>query len=139
MPFANSRMIQNYGIDTSVLVRLLTGQPETEFVRCVQRLRAIIEEGADVYASNQVIGEAYVAAQHYYGVDPLTTRNALLDVLHSGLTKPLNGHAVFAILESNSGPGLLDRLIVDDYARLDMETLTLDRKMASVLPLAGLL
>ena len=137
MPSANSRMTQNYGIDTSVLVRLLTGQPETEFVRCVQRLRAIIEEGADVYASNQVIGEAYVAAQHYYGVDALTTRNALLDVLHSGLTKPLNGHAVFARLESNSGPGLLDRLIVDDYARLDMETL--DRKMASVLPLAGLL
>ena len=130
-------MIQNYGIDTSVLVRLLTGQPEADFVRCVQRLRTIVEEGADVYASNQVIGEAYVAAQHYYGVDQLTTRNALLDVLHSGLAKPLNGHAVFAILESASGPGLLDRLIVDDYVRLDMETLTLDRKMASVLPTAS--
>ena len=31
------------------------------------------------------------------------------------------------------GPGLFDRLIVDEYARAGLEVLTLDRKMA-ILP-----
>ncbi len=127
-------MTRNFGIDTSVLVRLLTGSPEAEFARCVQRLQSLIEDGGEVFVSNQVIGEAYVAVQHHYGIGRADVRKALRDVLQSGLAKPLNGLAVFAILESNTGPGLLDRLIVDDYARVDLETLTLDRKMAAALP-----
>ena len=129
-------MTRNYGIDTSVLVRLLTASPEAAFVRCVRRLQSLIEEGTEVFASNQVIGEAYIAVQHHYGIGRSDVRSALLDVLQSGLIKPLNGLAVFAMLESNTGPGFLDRLIVDDYARADLETLTLDRKMAAALPVA---
>ena len=39
---------------------------------------------------------------------------------------------------STFSPGLFDRLIADDYARTGLETLTLDRRMAS-LPSVGLL
>ena len=53
-------------------------------------------------------------------------------VLRGGLVVPLNGRTIFTILEKASGAGLLDRLIADDYARADMETLTLDRKMAAL-------
>lgn len=129
-------MTPRYGIDTSVLVRLLTANPEEAFVRCVRRLQALVDDGAEVFASNQVIGEAYVAVQRHYGIARTLVRSGLLDVLQSGLVKPLNGRAVFAILESNTGPGLMDRLIVDDYARADIETLTLDRRMATALPMA---
>lgn len=129
-------MTPRYGIDTSVLVRLLTANPEEAFVRCVRRLQALVDDGAEVFASNQVIGEAYVAVQHHYGIAWTLVRSGLLDVLQSGLVKPLNGRAVFAMLESNTGPGLMDRLIVDDYARADIETLTLDRRMATALPMA---
>ena len=62
-------MIRRYGIDTSVLVRLLTGDPEKDFQHCVSGLRAVIDEqGSEIFASNQVVGEAYVAVQHHYGV-----------------------------------------------------------------------
>ena len=62
-------MIRRYGIDTSVLVRLLTGDPEKDFQYCVNRLRALIDEqGSEIFASNQVVGEAYIAVQHHYGV-----------------------------------------------------------------------
>ena len=62
-------MTRHYGIDTSLLVRLLTKDPEGEFARCVEALRALIEDqGDEVFASNQVIGEAYVAIQHHYEV-----------------------------------------------------------------------
>ena len=64
-----NRMTQRYGIDTSVLVRLLTRDPKDEFERCVEALRTFVEDqGHEVFASNQVVGEAYVAVQHHYGV-----------------------------------------------------------------------
>lgn len=124
-------MIRRYGIDTSVLVRLLTGDPAKDFEYCVGRLRALIEEeGSEIFASNQVVGEAYIAVQHHYGVSKAEARVSLLNVLRSGLVSPLNGHTVVEALEASRGAGLLDRLIADDYARGGMEVLTLDRKMA---------
>ncbi len=129
-------MIQRLGIDTSVLMRLISTEPEGEFQRCVESLRALVEDrGNAVFASNQVIGEAYIAMQHHYGVSSADARAALIDVLTSGLVAPLNGPSVISALQSQGGPGLFDRLIVDDYSRAGLETLTLDHRMAS-LPMA---
>ena len=89
-------------------------------------------EDAEVFASNQVIGEAYVALQHHYGVSKPEARVALASVLKSGLAAPLNGPGVFAALAAGGGCGLLDRLIADDYRRADLTTLTLDRKMGAL-------
>ncbi len=129
---------QRYGIDTSVLVRLVTREPERDYIRCVNRLGILIEEqGNEVLASNQVIGEAFATITHHYGATEEHARSSLLDVLTSGLVAPVNGRVVLDILESSEGPGLFDRLITDDYARAGLETLTLDRRMAS-LPRASL-
>ena len=109
-------MTPRYGIDTSILVRLATSDPEDGFENCVRKLVALVEhDDAEVFASNQVIGEAYIALQHHYGVSKPDARAALASVLSSGLVKPLNGPGVFAALQATSGCGLLDRLIVDDY------------------------
>ncbi len=126
-------MIRRYGIDTSVLVRLLTGTPEADYDACVERLSALVtEEGAGVVASNQVIGEAYVAVQHHYGVTRADARAGLLHVLRSGLVSPLNGRSVLDAIGSTGGAGLLDRLIADGYTREDLDVLTLDEAMASL-------
>jgi predicted nucleic acid-binding protein len=126
-------MTARYGIDTSILVRLATGDPEDGFEQCVRKLTVLIErDDAEVFASNQVIGEAYVALQHHYGVSKSDARAALASVLRSGLVAPLNGAGVFAALQADSGCGLLDRLIADDYRRAELNTLTLDRKMAAL-------
>ena len=126
-------MTSRYGIDTSVLVRLITGRPADAFADCVERLRTLVEsEGAEIFASNQVVGEAYVAVQHHYGISGPDARAALLGSLQSGLVSLLNGRTVLAALEASGGPGLFDRLIADDYHRAGLETLTLDRKMAGL-------
>ena len=126
-------MLARFGIDTSSLVRLATGDPEDSFENCVRKLTALVErDDAEVFASNQVIGEAYVALQHHYGVSKAAARTALVSVLSSGLVAPLNGPGVFAALGATSGCGLLDRLIADDYRRAELITLTLDRKMAAL-------
>ena len=126
-------MTRRFGIDTSILVRLLTKDPERDFEYCVSKLRTLIDDqGDEIFVSNQVVGEAYVAVQHHYGVSKAAARAALLNALHSGLVAPLNGHSAIAALESSGGPGLFDRLIADEYSRAGMEVLTLDRKMTAL-------
>lgn len=131
-------MILRYGIDTPVLVRLLTGRPRDRFADTVQHLTTLVGDGSTVVVSNQVIGEAYIALQHHFGVHKPAARSALIQVLGSGLVAPLNGLSVMRLLDASGGAGLLDRLIADDYARSDLDTLTLDKAMAS-LPSARLL
>ena len=126
------------GIDTSVLVRLITGSPSDLYLYCVEQLNALAIGGTEVFASNQVIGEAYMAVRHHYGVSEADARAELLKVFQSGFVAPLNGQAVIDALSASGSPGLFDRLIADDYSRAGLETLTLDRRMAS-LPNAGLL
>ena len=132
-------MTQLYGIDTSVLVRLVTADPEPDFQRSVSELRVMIEEkDAEVFASNQVIGEAYIVLQRHYGISPTDARSALADVLTSGLVSPLNGQSVVLALRASGGPGVFDRLIADGYSHAGLETLTLDRQMASLPSVRGL-
>ena len=126
-------MTQRYGIDTSILVRLVTREPETDFRDCVEKLRVLVEEQRyDVFASNQVIGEAYITIQHHYRKSADEARSALFDVLSSGLVSALNGRTVIQALQTSGGPGLFDRLISNGYSQEGLETLTLDRAMASL-------
>ena len=132
-------MALRYGVDTSILVRLVAREPQGDFERCVSWLGTLIDErGHEMFASNQAIGEAYAALMHHYGVASADARSGLLDALTSGLVAPLNGPAVLEALTAASDPGLFDRLIINDYYQADLETLTLDRQMAS-LPAARLL
>ena len=126
-------MAPRYGVDTSILVRLVAREPRADFERCVRRLGVLVDErGCEVFASNQAIGEGYAALIHHYDISSTEARAGLADVLVSGLIAPLNGPAVLEALSAAGGPGLFDRLIADDYSQADMETLTLDRQMASL-------
>lgn len=126
-------MTHRYGIDSSVLVRLATGLPPLQFERSVGKLTALVEkEGAQIVASNQVIGESYIALQHHYGVGKLDARAALFGVLQSGLIEALGGQIVLDALATTKGCGLLDRLIASAYDDAGFTTLTLDKKMAKL-------
>ena len=70
--------------------------------------------------------------QHHYGVGKSDVRNGLHSVLTSGLVAPLNGQAVLMALQETGGAGLVDRLIADDYSRTVAQSLTLDRRMATL-------
>ena len=123
-------MTMRYGIDTSVLMRLITGQPVEAFDYCVTRLSALVQEGAEIFASNQVIGETYIGVQHHYGVTSQDARASLIEALRSGLVSPLNRQSVLSALEASNRPGLFDRLIADDYSHSGLKALTLDRRMS---------
>ena len=126
-------MTQRFGIDTSVLVRLASGVPQIQFQRTVDKLTLLVEkQGAQIVASNQVIGESYIALQHHYGVDKLDARAALAGVLQSGLVEALRGQSTLDALAATKGCGLMDRLIAAAYNERGFTTFTLDKKMAKL-------
>ena len=121
-----------YGIDTSILVRLLTADPEKEYEQTKAALEKILidDPAAEIEASNMVIAEAYFVLQHHYGVPKDEARTALASVLTSGLVKPLCGQSTLTALGETLEPGLVDRLIAGDYSANGLITVTNDRKMA---------
>lgn len=125
---------QNYGIDTSVFVRLLTGHPEKDFAKTVKALQRLheAEPGLQLMTSNQVIGEAYITLQNFYEISKADARAAILSLFESGQVQALNGQAVWEVLKTKSGAGLMDRLIAQDYTARDCGVLTNDRKMAKL-------
>jgi predicted nucleic acid-binding protein len=126
-------MSRRYGIDTSILVRLATGEPAQDFDKVVAALTQLVEvEHIPLFAGHMVIGEAYIALQHHYGVAKPDAKAALRSVLTSGLVAPSGGDPVLDALATNRGCGLLDRLIALQYGADDLSTLTLDRKMAAL-------
>lgn len=126
-------MTQHYGIDTSILVRLVTGEPKQDYEDAVMQLTQMVEnEGVQLMVSNMVIGEAYIALQHHYGVTKSIARSALRSVLTSGLVQAVHGQTTLDALAATKGCGLLDRLIAGDYIAAQLDTLTLDRKMAGM-------
>ncbi|MBP6506950.1 MAG: hypothetical protein KA257_05240 [Opitutaceae bacterium] len=122
-----------YGIDTSIFVRLLTGQPEADYEVTVKRLSALrAAQPEHITVANIVIAEAYAVLQHHYGLSKTDTRDAMLSVLTSGLVEPAQGDEVLDALRTAKEPGLTDRLIALDYALQPATVLTLDRKMATL-------
>jgi predicted nucleic acid-binding protein len=129
-----SHLIQYYGIDTSVFLRLLTGHPEKDFRETAASLAQLMrnDPNVEIVVSNQVIGEAYVVLQHFYQVSKLEARNAILKVLKGGNVVPLNGRPVLSLLAKKTSAGLVDILIAQDYAKEARVVLTNDRRMAKL-------
>lgn len=128
------RSTQSYGIDTSVFVRLLTGHPEADFKKTAAALKRLHDEnpGTELVVSNQVVGEAYVTLQHFYGISKSDARRAILSLLNSSSITPLNGQPVVDILSRSGGAGLMDRLITQDYNQDGITVLTNDKRMAKI-------
>jgi len=123
-----------YGIDTSVFVRLLTGHPQADFDATVSAIQKLLEfnPGAELVVSNQVIGEAYITLQFHYGISKSDAKQGIRTLLSEGVISPLNGSSILEILKNNTGAGLVDRLIVQDYQQKGLITLTNDKAMAKI-------
>lgn len=123
-----------YGIDTSIFVRLLTGDPEKDYLKTKASLTKIIstDSQAEIEVSNMVIAEAYFVLQHHYGVSKEEAKQGMISVLSSGLVKPQHSKEVFEALSAKQEPRLLDRLIACDYLENHLIPLTHDRKMARI-------
>ncbi len=117
-------MKARFGIDASILLRLVTARPFTSYRAVTDRLISLVlETDASVVASNHVIGETYLVLRHHYGVEDRDAREAIRSVLTSGVVAAMGGLRVTSLLHAPTDQ-VVDRLIIDHYGRHGLRTLT---------------
>ncbi len=122
------------GLDTSVLMRLLVGQPEplAEVARAF--LAETEEAGAALFVSNLVLSEAYFACQHHYGIQKAEVLKGLGKLLSaSTFFVPASVLPLLALEGiASAKPGFLDRVIHAEYAALGLMLVTFEKAASSL-------
>lgn len=125
------------GLDTSVVLRLITGDPEPLAARAVLFLNDAIIAGNQITVSDIVLREAYFALHAHYDVPKRKAISALVDMLTEGSICVVDGSPILDVmrtcLESSQKPGFVDRLIHAQYAADGIELLSFE-KAAGRLP-----
>ncbi len=118
-----------HGLDTSVIVRIISGLPEGAAEKVGQRIAADIANGEVFTVSALVLSEAYFALQHHYA---FTKEEALQSLIAFSRTDGIKiPDSLKVILQSanlaKSNPGFIDRMIVSEYASLGSDTYSCER------------
>ncbi|HSP43586.1 MAG TPA: PIN domain-containing protein [Luteolibacter sp.] len=127
-------------LDTSVLMRLLTGEPAPQADKARAWLAEIERDGAKVWIPNLVVSETYFACQHHYNIP----KAEVLKGLHTLLSQPtFVVHPDLLELLATKGlatakPGFLDRLIHAEASTAGLTLVTFE-KAAARLPRTHLL
>ena len=118
-----------HGLDTSVVVRIISGLPEGVAEKVGERIAADIAGGDVFTVSALVLSEAYFALQHHYA---FTKEEALQSLLAFPLTDGIKmPESIKAILGSanlaRANPGFVDRMIVSEYATTGNDTYSCEK------------
>ncbi len=119
-------------LDTTVVMRLLTGQPPKLAAAARAYLAETEQMQARVYVSNLVVLEAYFACQHHYGMP----KASVLGGLHALLKMPtFVVHPQLLRLLGTDGmdkakPGFLDRLIHAEAEAAGLPLITFEKAAA---------
>lgn len=119
------------GLDTSVVLRLLTGQPATEAHLARSRIERAHAAAETVIVTDLVVAEAYFALHHHYGLAKDEARSHLRKMAGSGIVTVVPPEAVTA-LDASAGAGLADRLIHARHRSEGAITVTFDKKMSAL-------
>lgn len=118
-----------HGLDTSVVVRIISGLPEGAAEKVGERIAADIAGGHIFTVSALVLSEAYFALQHHYA---FTKEEALQSLLAFSRTDGIQmPESIKAILGSanlaRANPGFVDRMIVSEYATTGNDTYSCEK------------
>ena len=131
-----------HGLDTSVVVRIISGLPEGAAENVGERIAAEIAEGNDFSVSALVLSEAYFALQHHYA---FTKEEALQSLLAFACTDGIRvATSIRATLASpnlaKANPGFVDRMIIGEYATAGSDTYACEksfRRLAGTVVIPG--
>jgi len=117
------------GLDTSVVLRLLLGQPADQAARAVAFLDELSRRGQHAMITDLVVAEVYFALQHHYGVSKKDALVGLRRLFADGEIKPLGVAAeVLTVAGTASAkPGFVDRLIHGAYVAAAGEMVTFEK------------
>ena len=117
------------GLDTSVLLRLLVGEPEKQAKKAEDVLDSISKTGGKVFVSDLVLCEAYYALQFHYQVPKKDAISALKTLSQSEeIECALIARTVLTETNLHSAnPGFVDRIIHAQYEVTGSHMLTFEK------------
>jgi len=119
------------GLDTSVVLRLLIGEPRRQLDVARRRIDRALSAGDTVVVTDLVVAEAFHALRHHYGVPEATALTKIREFLGSGIVHPDPAGVLDALAYAGAGRlGVVDRLIVARHRALGAITATFDRRQA---------
>jgi predicted nucleic acid-binding protein len=115
-----------FGLDTSVVIRLLTGEPRPLALQVMGRVTEILRSGGQCEVCDRVVTETYFALQYHYKM-PKDAALAALAAFSDGERIRFSAPAT-ALLKttglSRANPGFADRLIHAGYLQSGFRMLT---------------
>jgi predicted nucleic acid-binding protein len=119
------------GLDTSVVLRLLIGEPRSQTEVARRRIERALIAGEKVVVTDLVVAEAFHALRHHYSVPETVARGRLREFLGSHVIHVDPAGAGEALGSGARGQGgVVDRLIVARHRALGATTVTFDRRQA---------
>jgi predicted nucleic acid-binding protein len=119
------------GLDTSVVLRLLVGEPRPLTEAARRRIERALAAGERVIVTDLVVAEVFHALRHHYDVPEAVALAQLRGLLDSGIVHPDPAGTPEAVAPgARRQAGIVDRLIVARHASLGVTTTTFDRRQA---------
>jgi predicted nucleic acid-binding protein len=116
-----------YGLDTSVVLRLLTGEPKELALQAVRRVTALLDKGHACVINDLVASETYYALQFHYKM-PKNEALSALECLGDDDRGIQFSKGAMKVLQTSqlaqANPGFVDRLIHADYQQAGSVMLT---------------
>jgi predicted nucleic-acid-binding protein len=122
------------GLDTSVVLRLLIGEPADQAERAVSYLDELARRGDGAGICDLVVAEAYFALQYHYGVSKRDALDGLRQIFADGEIASLGvaGEGLQSDNLASAKPGFVDRLIHHTYATTSAKTATFEKSAAKL-------
>lgn len=121
------------GLDTSVVLRLLIGEPAAQAAAAKRWLQETVQtSGEPVQLADLVVGESYFALRHHYGVPHGEALHALqLLAADRRIAVDAASNAVLQDPQAASAhPGFMNRLIQQRYRTGGLAMVTFDKRAA---------
>jgi predicted nucleic-acid-binding protein len=117
------------GLDTSVVLRFLVGEPADQAQRAWQAVVEVRSSGGEVLVSDLVATEAYFALHHHYAVPKGEALRQLRALFASGelVSEGVAPEVLATPKLASAKPGFVDRMIHEGYLRSLDQTLTFER------------
>ncbi|RPI28538.1 MAG: type II toxin-antitoxin system VapC family toxin [Acidobacteria bacterium] len=124
------------GFDTSVVLRLLTGEPEDQAEQAARFFQTQVAKGVPPFVSDQVVSEVYFALCYHYQVPKSDALKVLGAFVNGGevICLGVSGEILKQPNLSRAKPGFLDRVIHAQYVEAGAPALVTFEKASARLP-----
>ena len=121
----------NIGLDTTVVLRLLTGEPASQFERARKFIEEQLANNKKLFVSDLVIAESYFALHYHYQVPKAEALKQLENLLSSGIIHPAPESVCHKVLKNQAHhkAGLVDEIIHEQYCLFADQIVSFDKSM----------